>query len=252
MDFNNRVALITGAGSEKGIGREVARQLSYKGAITLIADIDKEGVENTVAELQKNKGEAYPIQLDVSDRLQVSEKVREVINKFNKIDILINNAGITRPTGVLDITEEEWDLIFSVNMKGCFFLTQAVLPYMKERNYGRIVSLSSVSGKRGGGIFGGAHYSAAKAGVTGFSKAIAREMAPFGITCNSVAPGLIGTEITGGLLTEEKKEALASGIPVGRIGTVEEVANTIIFLASEGASYITGEEVDVNGGSHID
>ncbi|QHZ48468.1 SDR family NAD(P)-dependent oxidoreductase [Bacillus sp. NSP9.1] len=252
MKFENRVAFLTGAASEKGIGREIARQLSARGATVVLADINESGLKNASEEIQKLGGEVHTVKLDVTNRTEVDHTVKEVVNKYGKIDILVNNAGITRPTRVMDISEEEWDLIFNINMKGVFFLTQAVLPYMKEANYGRIVNLGSVSGKRGGGIFGGSHYSAAKAGVTGFSKAVAREMASFGITCNTVEPGLIGTEITGGLLTDDKKAVLKADIPVGRIGKVEDVAYAIAFLASEGASYITGEEIDINGGSHID
>ncbi|WP_425451986.1 SDR family NAD(P)-dependent oxidoreductase [Bacillus taeanensis] len=252
MNFDNRVALITGAASEKGIGREIARQLAKRGALVVLSDINEEGLAVAVQEIQDLGGKAASVILNVTDRNQVNQQVAEIVKEYGKIDILINNAGVTRPTRVLDIEEKEWDFIFDINMKGTFFLTQEVLRYMKEKNYGRIVNLGSVSGKRGGGIFGGSHYSAAKAAVTGFSKAVAREMAPFGITCNTVEPGLIGTEITGGLLTEEKKEVLKNDIPVGRIGTVADVAYTIAFLASENASYITGEEIDINGGSHID
>lgn len=141
---------------------------------------------------------------------------------------------------------------FNAGVNSIYHMTQVVLPFMKNQKYGRIVNLGSVSGKRGGGVFGGSHYSAAKAAVAGFTKAVAREMAPFGITCNSVAPGLIGTDITGGLLTEEVKAEQVKGIPVGRVGNVTDVAYTIAFLASEQAGYITGEEVDINGGMHID
>lgn len=252
MNFENQVAFITGAASEKGIGREIAKQLSTRGATVILADIDENGLKARVEEIEEMGGKAHSVRLDVTNREEINEVVQGLVEQFGKIDILVNNAGITRPTRVMDIPEEEWDLVFNINMKGVFHLTQAVLPHMKEKNYGRIVNLGSVSGKRGGGIFGGSHYSAAKAGVTGFSKAVAREMAPFGITCNTVEPGLIGTEITGGLLTEEKKEVLKKDIPVGRVGTVEDVAYTIAFLASPGASYITGEEIDINGGSHID
>lgn len=252
MKFDQRIALITGAGSKRGIGREIARQLSSRGAAVVLADIDMNGVQEAAKEIEESGGTAAAIQLDVTDRRRISQAVKGIVTQFGQIDILVNNAGITRPTRVLDIPEEEWDLIFNINMKGVFHLTQEVLPYMKQNNYGRIVNLSSVSGKKGGGVFGGSHYSAAKAAASGFSKAVAREMAPFGITCNSVAPGLIGTEITGGLLTPEIKEELVRGIPVGRIGTIADVAYTIAFLASEEAGYITGEEIDINGGMHID
>lgn len=252
MKFDQRIALITGAGSKRGIGREIARQLASRGSAVVLADIDVSGVQEAAKEIEDSGGTAVSIPLDVTDRKQISRAVSDIVHRFGQLDILVNNAGITRPTRVLDISEEEWDLIFKINMKGVFHLTQEVLPYMKQKGYGRIVNLGSVSGKRGGGVFGGSHYSAAKAAVSGFSKAVAREMAAFGITCNSVAPGLIGTEITGGLLTPELKEELVKGIPVGRIGSIADVAYTIVFLASEEAGYITGEEIDINGGMHID
>ncbi|WFT75980.1 SDR family NAD(P)-dependent oxidoreductase [Halobacillus naozhouensis] len=254
MNFEDQVVLITGAGSKMGIGRETARQVSKRGASVVLADIDENGLESAFDEInQYNNGKTMTIKLDVTNKDEVDKSVKQIIERFGEIDILVNNAGTSRPTRILDIPEEEWDLIFNINMKGIFFLTQAVLPYMKEANYGRIVNLSSVSGKRGGGIFGGSHYSASKAAVTGFSKAVAREMAEFGITCNTVAPGLVGgTNITDGLMTTEKETSIKEGIPVGRVGKVEDIAYSIAFLASTGASYITGEELDINGGSHID
>lgn len=253
MNFDNRVALITGAGSEKGIGKETAKQLSKRGATVILADINEGGLELAVQDLKSTGGKAHSVKMDVTNKKEIDKCITQLVEKFGKIDILVNNAGISRPTRVIDIEEKEWDLVFDINMKGVFFLTQAVLPHMKKEGYGRIVNLSSVSGKRGGGIFGGSHYSAAKAAVTGFTKAVAREMAEFGITCNTVAPGLIGgTDITGDMLTEEKKAEIKKEIPAGRIGRVDDVANSITFLVSEGASYITGEELDINGGSHID
>ncbi|SEA78811.1 NAD(P)-dependent dehydrogenase, short-chain alcohol dehydrogenase family [Thalassobacillus cyri] len=254
MNFEGRVAIITGAGSEKGIGRETARQVSKRGGAVVIADIDEAGLAEAQEEIsQYNNGQTMTVKLDVTDKEACHQMVKKVMDRFGRIDILINNAGISRPTRVLDIPEQEWNLVFDINMKGTFFLTQAVLPYMQKSAYGRVVNLSSVSGKRGGGIFGGSHYSAAKAAVTGFTKAVAREMAPYGITCNTVAPGLIGgTNITGGLLTTDKEVSIKEGIPAGRVGEVKDVAYSISFLASEGAGYITGEELDINGGSHID
>jgi NAD(P)-dependent dehydrogenase (short-subunit alcohol dehydrogenase family) len=174
------------------------------------------------------------------------------LNAFGRIDILVNNAGITQPVRVLDLTPEDWDRVVAVNLKGTFLCSKAVLPTMIAQNFGRIVNLSSVSAKRGGGVYGGAHYSAAKAGILGFSKALAREVAAFGITVNSVTPGLIATDIRGGLEAPERQVELSRDIPCQRMGTPQEVAASIAFLASDEAGYITGEEIDINGGSHMD
>ncbi|OZT77520.1 SDR family NAD(P)-dependent oxidoreductase [Salinicoccus roseus] len=253
MDFSGKVALITGAGSEKGIGRATAVKLSEGGATVIVADVNEAGVKQVAEGIRDEGGNAEGITMDITDQSRVADAVNTLVEKYGKIDILVNNAGISRPTRVLDIPEDEWDLVFNINMKGLFFVTQSVLKFMKENEYGRVINLSSVSGKRGGGIFGGSHYSAAKAGVTGFTKAIAREMAEFNITCNTVAPGLVGgTNITGGLLTEEAEKQIIEGIPLKRVGEVDDIAHSIAFLASEGAGYITGEELDINGGSHID
>src|SRR5699024_5941490 len=230
-----------------------ALQLSRRGAVVILADVNEEGTHQIAEEIVNDGGKAEGIKLDVTDKDEIDEKVTALIDKYKKIDILVNNAGISRPTRVLDISQEEWEMVFNINMKGLFLLTQAVLVQMKENQYGRVINLSSVSGKRGGGIFGGSHYSAAKAAVTGFTKAIAREMAEFNITCNTVAPGLVGgTNITGGLLTEEAEQKIIQDIPLKRVGNVEDIAYSIAFRASEGAGYITGEELDINGGSHID
>ncbi|WP_031545659.1 SDR family NAD(P)-dependent oxidoreductase [Salinicoccus luteus] len=253
MDFSGKVALITGAGSEKGIGRATAVKLSEGGATVIVADVNEAGVKQVAEGIRDEGGNAEGITMDITDQSRVADAVNTLVEKYGKIDILVNNAGISRPTRVLDIPEDEWDLVFNINMKGLFFVTQSVLKSMKENEYGRVINLSSVSGKRGGGIFGGSHYSAAKAGVTGFTKAIAREMAEFNITCNTVAPGLVGgTNITGGLLTQEAEKQIIEGIPLKRVGEVDDIAHSIAFLASEGAGYITGEELDINGGSHID
>lgn len=252
MNFKNRVALITGAGSKRGIGRAVGIQLAARGATVVLSDINLEGVKEACNEINAQGGKSFPIQLDVSRRSEVKNAVKEIAERFGTIDILINNAGISLPTRLLDISENEWDKIFNVNLKSIFFLTQEVLPLMKKQNYGRIVNLSSVAAKRGGGLFGGAHYSASKAAVLGFTKAVAREVASFGITCNCVAPGVIDTDLTGNLLTEEMEIERMRTIPMGRKGSPSEVAYTIAFLATEEAGYITGEEIDINGGMHID
>ena len=188
---------------------------------------------------------------NLTDPEAVKELVNTIVDKYGRIDVLVNNAGISQKVTVADMTLDDIKRIFNVNMFGLFLITQAVCEVMKKQNYGRIVHLSSVSGKRGGGIFGGAHYSASKAAVLGFSKNLAREVSSYGITTNCVCPGLINTEIWKSL-PKEQADAVIDGIPMGRPGEPQEVADAIVFLASKEASYITGEEIDINGGSHMD
>ena len=195
--------------------------------------------------------EAAGFAANLTDPEAVKELVNKIVDKYGRIDVLVNNAGISQKVTVADMTLEDIKRIFNVNMFGLFLITQAVCEVMKKQKYGRIVHLSSVSGKRGGGIFGGAHYSASKAAVLGFSKNLAREVSEYGITTNCVCPGLINTEIWKSL-PKEQADAVIAGIPMGRPGETQEVANAIVFLASKEASYITGEEIDINGGSHMD
>jgi 3-oxoacyl-[acyl-carrier protein] reductase len=249
--LKNRVAIVTGAGSERGIGKAIACKLAKKGAAVIIADLNEKGA-NIVADELKEKGyKAVGKEVDVTSRKSIDHLVEAVRHDFGKIDILINNAGIARPTKILEISEEEWDLLFAINMRGVFHCTQAVLPSMIEQGFGRIVNISSIAGKQGGGVFGTSHYAATKAGVLGFSKAAAREVAEYGITVNSVAPGLIDTDITVGMAPELREEKTKL-IPLKRSGLPQEVAATVAFLASNEAGYITGEEIDVNGGLLMD
>ncbi len=171
---------------------------------------------------------------------------------WGRIDILANVAGITQPIRVADTSPDDWDRITGVNMKGTFLCSKAAAAVMAKNKYGRIVNMSSVSAKRGGGVFGGAHYSAAKAGILGFAKALAREVAADGITVNSIAPGLVLTDIRGGIESEEGQVRLAADIPIRRLCRPDEIAAVVCFLASEEAGYMTGEDIDINGGSHMD
>ncbi len=213
--------------------------------------MNTEGIANTVKEIEQEGGKAFGIELNVTDKESVDNMVKTIMDKFGRIDVLVNNAGISQKVTVEDMTLEDIKRIFNVNMFGLFLCTQACMKPMRQAKYGRIVNLSSVSGKRGGGVFGGAHYSASKAAVLAFSKNLSREISADGVTINSVCPGLINTEIWKSLPKEDAQKVI-DGIPMGRPGETQEVANAIVFLASKEASYITGEEIDINGGSHMD
>ncbi|WP_339226726.1 SDR family NAD(P)-dependent oxidoreductase [Oceanobacillus sp. FSL K6-2867] len=249
--LNNKVAIVTGSGSPKGIGRNIALRLAKQGAAIVVADLNAEGIQDTVKALEESGSKALGVEVNVTSKESVDAMIEQVLAEFGRIDILVNNAGISQKVTVEDMTLEDMTKVFNVNMFGLFLCTQAVLKPMKEQQFGRIVSLSSVSAKRGGGVFGGAHYSASKAAVLGFSKNLAREVATDGITVNCVAPGLVNTEIWKSLPEEDARKVI-DGIPVGRPGETDEIASTIAFLVSEEASYITGEEIDINGGSHMD
>src|SRR6266516_2566847 len=247
--FEGKVALVTGAGSRRGIGRATALALAGEGAKVAITDITPDGVQQVVSELN-SIGQGIGEVADVRDKAAMVQVVKKTTEAFGGLDILVNIAGLTRPTLFLDISEEEYDLVLDVNLKGTFLTTQAAVPVLLERG-GVIVSLSSVSGQRGGGVFGSSHYSASKAAIMGLTKALARELSPRGIRVNCVAPSMIDTNITGGPLPEERKAALASGTLLGRIGTAEDVVKCILFLASDESAYLTGVTLDVNGGMHL-
>lgn len=249
--LDSQIAIVTGCGSPRGIGRDIALALAKQGATIVVADINEQGIQETVDFIKDNEGKAVGCVLDVTSEDSVDALVNFTIQQFGRVDILINNAGISQKVTVEDMTLEDIERIFKVNMFGLFLCSKAVLPKMKEQKYGRIINLSSVSAKRGGGVFGGAHYSASKAAVLGFSKNLAREIATEGITVNCVAPGLVDTDIWRSLPKEDADKVI-DGIPMGRPGETAEIASTIAFLASKEASYITGEDIDINGGSHMD
>lgn len=252
FQLTDKYAVVTGAGSPRGIGRSIALALAEQGANVAICDVDIKGAEAVAAEIRELGREALAFQVNVTSAAEIGAMIEDLIAKWGRIDILVNNAGITQRTTVMDMSEADWDRVLAVNLKGTFLMTKSVLPTMLANNYGRIINMGSVSGKRGGGVFGGAHYSAAKGGAQVFAKALAREVSPHGITCNSVAPGMIATDIRGGLESPEEQIRMSVDIPCKRMGTPREVAATVCFLASEEAGYITGEEIDINGGSHMD
>lgn len=248
MLLAGKTAVISGAASPRGIGLQTARLFAEHGAKVAILDIDAEAAR----EAAKSLGSGHVgIACDVTDKAACVDAIAEVIATLGSIDVLCNNAGITQPVKTLEITETYWDKIQDVNLKGVLFLSQAVIPHMRQRKSGSIACMSSVSAQRGGGIFGGPHYSAAKAGVLGLAKAMAREFGPDGIRVNCITPGLIMTDITGGKLTPEMKEDIIKGIPLGRLGEAKDVAGIYLFLASDLSSYVTGAVIDVNGGMLI-
>ena len=248
MLLADRTAVISGAASHRGIGRATARLFAEHGARIAILDLDAAGAEAAAAELGPRH---IGLGCDVTDPASCQAAAAQVIGAFGRVDALLNNAGITQPLKFMEIGQENWAKVLEVNLSGVFNLSQAFVPHMRERRSGSIVCMSSVSAQRGGGIFGGPHYSAAKAGVLGLAKAIARELGPDGIRVNCVTPGLIQTDITGGKLTDELRAEIRKGIPLNRLGEAGDVAGAYLFLASDLSAYVTGAVIDVNGGMLI-
>jgi NAD(P)-dependent dehydrogenase (short-subunit alcohol dehydrogenase family) len=252
MPVSDLTAIITGAGSKRGIGRATAHALAAAGWNIAILDLNEPSAKDAAHEVAEQRGvQAVGIGCDITDEASVDAALSTVDSSAPPVGALVNNAGITSPTRFLDVTGEEWDRIFAVNVRGAYNITRRVAPGMVERGFGRIVFLSSVSAERGGGVFGAVAYSAAKAAELGFTRALARELGPNGVTVNAVAPGLIETDITGGALTPERRNELLAQIPVGRTGNVHDVADLITYLCREESGYITGATYDVNGGAHI-
>ncbi|WP_430511486.1 SDR family NAD(P)-dependent oxidoreductase [Pannonibacter phragmitetus] len=246
--LKGRFAVITGAASPRGLGKATAQLFAEHGATVAILDLDAAAAEAAAADLGAGH---VGLACNVTDKAACEAAVRELESRWGRVDILVNNAGITQPLKIMDIAPQNYDAVLDVNLRGTLYMSQAVIPGMRARKSGSIVNLSSVSAQRGGGIFGGPHYSAAKAGILGLTKAMARELAPDTVRVNAICPGFIATDITAGKLTPEMKEMILAGIPMGRAGTASDVAGCALFLASDLAAYCTGTEVDVNGGSLI-
>ena len=243
MDFQGRSSIVTGA--SQGIGKAIALELAREGVEVILVDIQKEKLEEVADEISADKGKAAVFSADVSQMDEAMRVVEEVVKSSKKIDYLVNNAGITRDNLLMRMKEEEWDSVLQVNLKGVFNFSKAVIRNMINNRYGRIVNISSIVGLIGNA--GQCNYSASKAGVIGFTKSLAREVASRGITVNAVAPGYIATPMTESL-PESVKQQFRDWIPVKRFGTPEEITHAVKFLLSDEASYITGQVINVNGG----
>ena len=246
LKLKGRVALITGAA--QGIGKSIALLLAQNGANIVVSDINLERAEETAREIESIGSKAMAVKVDVANLKEVEQMVEAVLEKFGKIDILVNNAGITRDKLILRMTEEDWDAVLNVNLKGTFNCTKVVVRHMAKQRSGKIVSIASVVGEMGNA--GQANYSASKAGVIGLTKTIAREFAQRRINVNAIAPGYIETPMTE-ILPEKVKEELKSLIPMERLGKPEDVAEAVLFLVSEESNYITGQVLNVNGGIYM-
>jgi len=248
MLLKNKVAVITGGAGLNGLGFSTARLMAAQGARVVILDLERAEPSTAAARL----GEGHlGLVADVTDKTSCEAAAQVILQQFGRIDILVNNAGITQPAKFLDISGRDYDRILDVSLRGTLYMSQAVLPAMRAQQAGSIVCISSVSAQRGGGILGGPHYSAAKAGVLGLARAMAREFGPEGIRVNCVTPGLISTDINKDILSAEKKAEIAQTIPLGRLGGPDDVGGVCVFLASDLSQYCTGITLDVNGGMLI-
>ena len=248
MLLEGKVCVITGAASRRGIGRATAGAMAKEGARVALLDLDGGAAAEAAAEIG---AQHLGLACDVTDRARCLAVAEEILAETGAIDVLFNNAGISEARDIMEVTPEDYDRVMNVNLRGTYNMSQAVIPQMRARGSGSIICMGSVAGLRGGGIFGGPHYAAAKAGVMGFAKAMARQLGPDGIRVNAVAPSYIDTDITAGAITPEIQAEMAQAIPLQRVGQVSDVAGVCLFLASALSSYVTGTVIDINGGMHI-
>lgn len=248
MLLANRVAIVTGGAGVNGLGFCTARMMAEQGAKIVIMDLAVANPQQSADLL----GEGHlGVVGDVTKKDQCEAAIAQILAKFGRIDILVNNAGITQPRKTVDITDADYDAVLDVSLRGTMHMSQAVIPVMQKQKSGSIVCISSVSAQRGGGILGGPHYSAAKAGVLGLARAMAREFGGDGIRVNCVSPGLIATDINKGKIPEDRRASILESIPLNRIGEPADIGGACLFLASDLAKYCTGITLDVNGGMLI-
>lgn len=247
MELKGKIALVTGA--SRGIGREIALKLSKEGSdIAFFYSNNEEKAKSVVRELEGNGVKAMGLKVDVSKESQVTDAVEKIEKEFGAIDILVNNAGITRDNLLIRMSEKDWIDVMDINLKGTFLTTKAVARKMMKKRYGKIINISSIVGV--GGNVGQGNYSASKAGIIGFTKSMAQELASRGIRVNAVAPGFIETDMTD-ILKEEVKTEMLKKIPLKHLGKPEDIANLVVFLASSKADYITGQVININGGMRM-
>ncbi|QDR80282.1 3-oxoacyl-[acyl-carrier-protein] reductase [Sporomusa termitida] len=246
MRLQDKVAIVTGAG--QGIGQKIAVRMAKEGAKVVVVDVNYDLCHNVKAEIEKAGDVALAIKCDVSKRDDVEDMVAETVNKFGTIDILINNAGITRDGMIMDLTDQQWDAVMNVDLKSVFLCSQTVLKHMIPKQRGKIINIASIAGEMGN--VGQTNYAAAKAGVIGATKSLSKELARKNITVNAIAPGFIETEMTA-ILPDKVKYFFVKQIPLARMGKPEDIASGCVFLASDEADYITGQILRINGGWYV-
>lgn len=248
MQLKDQVAIITGGASLRGIGWATAKRFAGEGARIVILDLDKAAAEQAARAIG-------PVHLglacDVRDETACRSAVQKVLDTFGQVDILVNNAGVSQSHRLMDSTQQDYDLVMDVSVRGAYNMSRAVVPAMRTRQSGAIVCMGSVAAQRGGGILGGPHYSAAKGAIQALAKAMARELALDGIRSNAIAPGMTDTELLVGKIDDAGKRRVAESIPLGRLASANDIANACLFLASDQSAYITGVVLDVSGGLHI-
>lgn len=243
LKLDGKIALVTGAGG--GIGAAIASTLVNHGCSVYVADSDGDAANKVATELGER---GYPLTLDVGNAAEANAAVEQIVRERGRIDIAVNNAGILKTGSILDASIADWDQVCRVNLSGVYYCCKAVLASMVQQRYGKIVNIASVSAMKGGGSFGNVLYGTTKAGVVALTKGLARELAPFGINVNAIAPGVVETNMTSSLLTPERRKAVLGAIPLGRFASTDDIAHVVALLASDVLGYVTGETIVVDGG----